>query len=142
MRTTIRVFVAGLCCAAAALLAQQSSGANKLLTADELAKLVDHPGKTFFLDVREPRELVETGAVPGYVNIPKNSVESRLSEIPKDRPIVSICARGGRAGLVATLLESKGYHVIGLGAMLDFRDKYKDKLVYPKPEAQKSGDKQ
>ena len=46
-------------------------------------------GEVFFLDVREPKELVEFGSYEGYVNIPMSQLESRLGELPKDRPILT-----------------------------------------------------
>jgi hypothetical protein len=46
-------------------------------------------GKVFFLDVREPKELEEFGTYEGYVNIPMSQLESRLGELPKDRPILT-----------------------------------------------------
>jgi hypothetical protein len=46
-------------------------------------------GKVFFLDVREPKELDEFGSYEGYVNIPMSQLESRLGELPKDRPILT-----------------------------------------------------
>lgn len=45
--------------------------------------------KVFFLDVREPKEIEETGSYEGYVNIPMSQLEARLGEIPKDRPILT-----------------------------------------------------
>jgi rhodanese-related sulfurtransferase len=39
--------------------------------------------------VREPRELEEFGSYEGYVNIPMSQLESRLGELPKDRPILT-----------------------------------------------------
>jgi rhodanese-related sulfurtransferase len=39
--------------------------------------------------VREPKELAELGTIKGYVNIPLGQLESRLSEIPKDKLIVT-----------------------------------------------------
>jgi len=39
--------------------------------------------------VREPKELTELGTIKGYVNIPLGQLESRLSEIPKDKLIVT-----------------------------------------------------
>ena len=41
-----------------------------------------------FLDVREPKELEELGTMEGYLNIPIKQLESRLDELPKDRPIL------------------------------------------------------
>jgi hypothetical protein len=46
-------------------------------------------GKVFFLDVREPKELEEFGGYEGYVNIPMSQLESRLGELPRDRPILT-----------------------------------------------------
>jgi len=45
--------------------------------------------KIFFLDVREPKEIEELGSYQGYVNIPMSQLESRLGELPKDRPILT-----------------------------------------------------
>ena len=42
-----------------------------------------------FLDVREPSELEELGTLEGYVNIPLGQIEKRLSEIPKDKAIIT-----------------------------------------------------
>lgn len=43
--------------------AQLPSGASKTVTAEELAKLLETPGKVFFLDVREPEEIARLGSV-------------------------------------------------------------------------------
>jgi rhodanese-related sulfurtransferase len=39
--------------------------------------------------VREPKELEELGTIKGYVNIPLSQIENRLSEIPKNKLIVT-----------------------------------------------------
>jgi rhodanese-related sulfurtransferase len=46
-------------------------------------------GEVFFLDVREPKELEDLGTLEGYVNIPLGQIEKRLSEIPKDKAIIT-----------------------------------------------------
>lgn len=46
-------------------------------------------GKVFFLDVREPKEIEELGTYEGAVNIPLTQLESRLSEVPKDKTILT-----------------------------------------------------
>lgn len=68
----------------------QTAPASKSISADELAKLLEKPGKVFFLDVREPAEIKQLGSVKGYVNIPVSQLESRLSEVPKDKLIVTL----------------------------------------------------
>jgi len=61
---------------------------EKTLSADELKELLDKK-EVYFLDVREPKELEELGTIKGYVNIPLSQIEHRLSEIPKNKLIVT-----------------------------------------------------
>jgi len=60
------------------------------ISTDELTKLLEKKENVFWLDVREPKELVELGTVPGYVNIPLGQLEKRLAEIPKDKVVVTL----------------------------------------------------
>jgi hypothetical protein len=71
--------------AAGALGAQNK---EKTLSADELKELLDKK-EVYFLDVREPKELEELGTIKGYVNIPLSQMEHRLTEIPKNKLIVT-----------------------------------------------------
>ena len=43
----------------------------------------------FLLDVRTPEELQEDGVIAGYTHIPIGELESRIAEVPKDKPIVA-----------------------------------------------------
>jgi hypothetical protein len=61
--------------------------APKMASDDVMALL--EKGQVFFLDVREPKELAELGTLEGYVNIPVGQIEARLSEIPKDKAIIT-----------------------------------------------------
>jgi len=73
------------------VVAQQAAApAPKAVTDEELAKLLEKPGKVFFLDVREPDEIAALGSIKGYVNIPLSQLESRLKEIPTDKLIVTL----------------------------------------------------
>ena len=104
----------------------------KKLTPEELKSLVDKKANFYFLDVREPDELVKLGTIDGYHNIPLSQLEGRVKEIPKDAVIVSACNRAVRASRAAEILEKHGYKQISVCAMLEYNDKgYK--LVYPKP---------
>jgi predicted sulfurtransferase len=67
--------------------AQTPPKAPKMTSDDVMARL--EKGDVFFLDVREPKELAELGTFEGYVNIPLGQIEKRLSEIPKDKPIIT-----------------------------------------------------
>ena len=58
------------------------------MASDEVMALLEK-GEVFFLDVREPKELEELGTLEGYVNIPLGQIEARLSEIPKNKAIIT-----------------------------------------------------
>ncbi len=60
------------------------------------------------LDVREPWEW-DTARVPGARHIPMGQIPLRLAEIPKDRPVVVICAVGQRSAAVAEALRQAGF---------------------------------
>ena len=82
-------------CIAASVLAfglacGEAPTANKEINYEQLAKLLEQPGKVFFLDVREPAEISAMGSVKGYVNIPMSQLGARLGEVPKDKVIVTL----------------------------------------------------
>ncbi|HKL85710.1 MAG TPA: FAD-dependent oxidoreductase [Treponemataceae bacterium] len=62
----------------------------------------------FFIDVRTPEE-VELDVVEGAVNIPNTELRKRLSEVPKDKPIIVSCAVGLRGYLAERILLQNGY---------------------------------
>ncbi len=68
----------------------QNGKPAKEIDSAELAKLLEQPGKVYFLDVREPSEIASLGSVKGYVNIPLSQLEGRLKEVPKDKLIVTL----------------------------------------------------
>ncbi len=51
------------------------------------------------IDVRTPAEF-DAGHLPGAVNIPMETVESRLADINLEAPTVLVCQSGTRAGVV------------------------------------------
>lgn len=55
---------------------------------EALKMRIDSGEDVFLLDVRQPHELEEKGAIEGYVNIPMAQLKARLAEVPRDRPIV------------------------------------------------------
>jgi len=56
---------------------------------ENVAKRLADGEDIFLLDVRRPDEIAEHGAIEGYVNIPIEELESRLSEVPRDKPVVT-----------------------------------------------------
>ena len=67
------------------------------------------PGGEFLLDVRDPDELVEFGALAGAVNLPLAQLRDRLGELPRDRRIVTYCQKGQRGYLAACALHGSGF---------------------------------
>ena len=76
------------------------------------AKLNEKP-KPLVLDVREPSEY-SAGHIAGSTLIPLHQLSSRMSELPKDREIICVCASGSRSGSAARRLTSDGYNVLNL----------------------------
>ena len=59
------------------------------------------------VDVREPEEFAQ-GHVPGALNVPQAELATRLDELPRDRPILTICRSGGRSLRSAQFLKQAG----------------------------------
>ena len=68
---------------------------------------VDAGKAPLLLDVRELGEL-ESGYAQDSFLMPMNEVPARLAELPKDRPIVVMCAAGVRSFGVAHYLREQG----------------------------------
>ena len=83
------------------------------LSPQALASLLqESPPRVFLLDVREPEERAVAAIEPSTL-IPMDDVEGRLSEIPRDRPVVVYCHHGSRSYMIASYLESEGYEDVG-----------------------------
>jgi phage shock protein E len=60
------------------------------------------------LDIREPREW-KLGTLPGALLLPMSELQTRIDEIPTDKPILCICRSGARSQQVAAFLKFNGY---------------------------------
>lgn len=80
------------------------------LSVDELARIIDRPGPdgAVVVDVRQATEF-DAGHVPGAWHIMAGWLPDRLSELPRDRPIATMCASGFRASVAASLLRAAGF---------------------------------
>jgi len=81
---------------------------------EELAARLDAAGgrddgrAPLVLDVRRNGEFAE-GHIPGSEHIPFGELPGRLDELPRDRPIATICKAGARSGLAASVLQREGF---------------------------------
>ncbi|MEW6077009.1 MAG: rhodanese-like domain-containing protein [Thermodesulfobacteriota bacterium] len=62
----------------------------------------------FIIDVRQPGEY-EQGHIPGARLIPVGELDSRVAEIPVDKPVLVYCAMGGRSRMAAQILSGRGF---------------------------------
>lgn len=130
--TRILFLLSGAAMVAASMaVAQPPSGDTKKLTPEQVKEMLASKQRVFLLDVREPKELEELGAIDGYVNIPLGQLESRLAEVPKDRTVITVCRVGGRAGRAAELLSKNGYRTAGATGVVQWKEKGYP-VVYPK----------
>lgn len=74
-------------------------------------------GNATIIDIREPDELKQNGAIPGSINAPRGMLEFYADaslpyhkpEFKKDSRIILQCASGGRSALAAVTLKQMGY---------------------------------
>lgn len=72
----------------------------------------------FLLDVRQPEEH-RAAALDGAVLIPLGELPGRLSELPKDAPIVVMCHHGMRSAHAVHHLREAGYDALNLSGGID-----------------------
>ncbi|GAC1356486.1 MAG: rhodanese-like domain-containing protein [Herpetosiphon sp.] len=86
--------------------------AHKTASADlqpqELAQRRAAGEELVLLDVRQPDEYAQ-GHVKGSTLIPLDQLSLRLSDVPRDRPVVAMCRSGSRSSVALALLKRAGY---------------------------------
>lgn len=86
-----------------------TGAASSLISpADYTARFINADTPHLLIDVRTPAEFA-SGHIAGAVNIPVESLQSRLSEVPNGQPIVVYCRSGNRSAQAASILASAGY---------------------------------
>ena len=75
----------------------------------------DAQGRTdlHLLDVREPEEW-QAGHIAGSQHIPLGQLRERLSDVPRDQTILTVCRHGNRSEAAARGLRTLGYTVENL----------------------------
>lgn len=72
------------------------------------------PKTAILLDVRSKAEVEALGMIPGFINIPVDSLRDHLDELDADKDIYVTCQVGLRGNIAARILLQKGYHVYNL----------------------------
>lgn len=95
------------------------------ITPREAKALIETRRNLVVIDVRSPKEYAQ-GALPGSVLIPFREAMAGYVAVPKDTPLLIVCAVGGRSLAVGRYLALKGYQEVynlkgGLEAWIEQR---------------------
>ncbi len=77
----------------------------------QTSELIQKRKDLLLIDVRSPQELRE-GSIEGSTLLPFWNIMKGEFDLPKDRPILLICAVGGRSYAAGQILAQKGYKEI------------------------------
>ncbi len=86
--------------------------------------LAEVVSKVQVVDVRESEEYTQgLGHIEGALLVPLGQLEGRLAELPRDRPIVTVCRSGARSARAAAMLGKAGFAEVAnlRGGMLRWR---------------------
>ena len=61
------------------------------------------------VDVREPNEFEAVRLESGVALLPLSTFQQRWQELPRDRPLLMLCASGGRSSAATAWLVRNGY---------------------------------
>ncbi|MGH3128201.1 MAG: MBL fold metallo-hydrolase [Gaiellaceae bacterium] len=78
----------------------------ELVSVGQLDELLERGAE--LIDVREKDER-DTGYIAGSRNIPYRLLSLGAAELPRDRPIITICETGPRAAIAASILSARGF---------------------------------
>ena len=77
------------------------------ISTQELVERLDEDTSLYMIDDRDPDEVADW-QIPGVHNIALAELEASLDQVPRDRDLVMICAKGARAMQGAQILAGRG----------------------------------
>ena len=86
-------------------------GSFSSISPADAKKMLETKSDLLLVDVRSPEELRE-GSINGSVLIPFFSVMRGQHNLPVDKPIILVCAVGGRSYAAGQMLAAKGFREI------------------------------
>lgn len=101
-------------------LSNNSAGAISQLTPEQYATRYSEGSEHVLVDVRTPDEFA-SGHIPGAINIPVDSLEAELDQLPSDQEIVVYCQSGNRSAQASRILAGAGFNVSDLGGIIAWR---------------------
>lgn len=80
-------------------------------TAEEVYKIINEKKDYYLVDVRTKEEYSQVH-LGGAALIPVDEIKNRLTEIPKDKPVIVYCKSGARSMQAANILVSNGFKAV------------------------------
>jgi len=78
------------------------------------ATLIVNQQHGVFVDIR-PSEEYSQGHIAQARNLPLDQIEARAQTLPKNKPLIVVCADGRQSGRAVAQLQAKGFeHVVAL----------------------------
>ena len=74
---------------------------------EDLRELSGHPQESLTIDVRQSKEF-QDGHISGLLNIELGELSEHLDGLPRELPIVALCASGMRATIAGSILQRDG----------------------------------
>lgn len=78
------------------------------ISPQEAMRMLQNRDDIIFLDVRTPKER-SRGFIPGSQLVSFNNLATGKLPLPKEKPILLVCAVGGRSYVAGQILSKKGY---------------------------------
>ncbi|XP_049820333.1 rhodanese domain-containing protein CG4456-like isoform X2 [Aethina tumida] len=116
------------------------STSSDVVTYEDI-KQIKRDDNVTLIDVREPLELIETGTIPGSINIPLGEIEAAFTQTPNELflkkygrpkpnskdPIIFSCKSGKRSAIAQNIVQNIGYSNVRnyLGGWTDWETKQK-----------------
>jgi phage shock protein E len=92
------------------------------ISPEEVYEIIKNNQDYIILDVRTKEEFNE-GHLEDAILIPVSELESRLDELPKDKPIITYCKSGVRSRNAANMLVENGFtQIYDMGGILDWQE--------------------
>lgn len=83
----------------------------KSISPQEAMRMLQMRDDMIFLDVRTPKER-SRGYIPGSQLVSFNDLAMGKLPLPKEKPILLVCAVGGRSYVAGKILSQKGYREV------------------------------
>lgn len=90
---------------------QQQTNIFKSINAVQANELIKTRKNLLVLDVRTPPEL-KAGKIKDSILVPFWDIAKGRYQVPTDKPVLVVCAVGGRSYAIGQLLHKKNYHEV------------------------------